>query len=57
MLKRLRQTISRIPADSLVALTGVLFIGTGVWMLSPAWSLIAVGSLFCLDSALLGRRK
>lgn len=56
MLRRLRQRILQIPAESAVALVGLLTLGAGVWMLSPAWSLIVVGGLCCLDSV-FGRRK
>jgi len=55
-LKRLGRRLSQIPAVSAVALLGILLIGAGVWLMSPAWSLIVVGGLCWLDSA-FGPRK
>ena len=55
-MKSIRKWLSQIPAESIIALAGVLLIGVGTWMLSPAWSLIVVGSLFCLDSIVVRRK-
>ena len=59
MLKRLRKGLSQIPAESIIALLGILILWAGVWLLSPAWSLVVTGSICYVDSLLgrIGRRK